>query len=306
MTASYEARLLELALGDERLMVLTAENRAAIRGLPERLGSRFLDTGITEQAMIGLGAGLALRGRIPVAHALAAFLTMRAFEFIRTDVGIPGLPVKLVGAVPGILSEANGPTHQALEDVALMRGVPNLQVFCPADLDDLLIGLPAVIGDERPWYIRYTDRPAVVEHNPTFRPGEAELLMEGDDVAILVYGPLFQEASQAARRLGETGVSVQLLNLRTLKPVDETAILDAARRTRLLVTIEDHFLTGGLHSIVAELLLRHRLVIPTLPIAFDQRWFTPALLPDVLRIEGLTAASLAGRVMVHYQTLRAA
>ena len=106
--ATYESTLLAAAEKDPRLIVVTAENRAAIRGLPAKLGSRFLDTGITEQTMIGMAAGLALRGRIPVVHALATFLTMRAFEFIRTDVGIPGLPVKLVGAVPGVLSEANG------------------------------------------------------------------------------------------------------------------------------------------------------------------------------------------------------
>ena len=121
--ATYQDALLAAALADPRLVVMTAENRAAIRGLPARLGPRFVDVGICEQTMIGMAAGLALRGRIPVVHALASFLTMRAFEFIRTDVGIAGLPVKLVGAVPGFLSEANGPTHQAIEDLALMRRV---------------------------------------------------------------------------------------------------------------------------------------------------------------------------------------
>jgi transketolase len=299
MSATYESRILELALADERLMVITAENRAAIRGLAARLGSRFLDTGITEQTMIGMSAGLALRGRLPVAHALAAFLTMRAFEFIRTDIGIPALPVKLVGAVPGILSEANGPTHQALEDVALMRGVPNMQVFCPADLDDLLIGLPTILASDRPWYVRYIDRPAITRHDPRFVPGEAELVLEGRDVAVLVYGALFNETYQASRELERAGISVHLLNLRTLKPIDEAAILAAVRRTRLLVTVEDHFATGGLYSIVAELLLRHRLTAPTLSIAFDQRWFTPARLADVLRAEQLDPAALAARVLTH-------
>src|SRR6476620_6530455 len=123
-------------------MVLTAENRAAIRNLPAKIGDRFIDVGIAEQTMIGMAAGLALRGRIPVCHALATFLTLRAFEFIRTDVGIAKLPVKLVGSVPGFLSEGNGPTHQAIEDIALMRGIPNMQVFCPADERELVQMLP--------------------------------------------------------------------------------------------------------------------------------------------------------------------
>src|SRR5262245_13462283 len=117
MSAKYADALYDLARADERIVVMTAENRAPIRSLPSLLGERFIDTGITEQTMVGMAAGLALRGRIPVIHALAAFLTMRAFEFIRTDVGIANLPVKIVGTVPGVLSEANGPTHQALEDI---------------------------------------------------------------------------------------------------------------------------------------------------------------------------------------------
>ena len=139
--SSYAHTFEQIALHDERIMVLTAENRAALRDLPAVLGKRFVDVVIAEQAMVGMAAGLALRGRVPICHALAAFLTMRAFEFIRTDVGIAGLPVKLVGAVPGFLSEANGPTHQALEDVSLMRSIPGMQVFCPADGADLSIGL---------------------------------------------------------------------------------------------------------------------------------------------------------------------
>src|SRR5262245_55001762 len=124
---TYEDQLLSLAGADENVIVMTAENRAAIRNVPTVLGPRFIDVGICEQTLIGMAAGLALRGRIPVVHALAAFLTMRAFEFIRTDVGLGNLPVKMIGGVPGFLSEANGPTHQSLEDIALMRAIPNLQ-----------------------------------------------------------------------------------------------------------------------------------------------------------------------------------
>ncbi|NOT09137.1 MAG: transketolase [Gemmatimonadales bacterium] len=296
MKSTYESALRELALEDERLMVLTAENRASIRGLPAVLGSRFIDTGITEQTMIGLAAGLALRGRIPVAHALAAFLTMRPFEFIRTDVGLPALPVKLVGSVPGVMSEANGPTHQALEDVGLMRGIPNMRVFCPADLQDLAIGLPHVIRDPAPWYIRYVDRPTVFEHDPNFRIGAAEVVTDGNDVAILVYGALFREAHQAANLLAADGLSVRLLNLRTIEPIDRDAVIESAKRTRLLVLVEDHFSTGGLPSIVGELLLEERLTARTLTIGFGRRWFTPGLLDDVLRVEQLTPADLAARI----------
>src|SRR5262249_43616204 len=143
----YEEVLASLADRDPDLVILTAENRAPIRTLPALLGDRFIDVGICEQALIGAAAGLALRGRKPIVHALATFLPIRAFEFIRTDIGLPALPVVLVGAVPGFLSEANGPTHQALEDVALMRAIPGMNVFCPADEVELVEALPLLVAD---------------------------------------------------------------------------------------------------------------------------------------------------------------
>src|ERR1700761_5447572 len=163
---SYEELLTELALTDERFIVMTAENRALIRKLPQLLGSRFIDTGITEQTMIGAAAGLALRNRIPVVHALASFLSMRAFEFIRTDAGIPSLPVKLSAFIPGFLSDANGPTHQAIEDISIMRGIPNMTVFAPADEDDLVKMLPKIWDSADPAYTRITPRQIGYVHAP--------------------------------------------------------------------------------------------------------------------------------------------
>src|ERR1700685_2429517 len=129
---SYEELLTEITLSDERFVVMTAENRALVRNIPAKLGKRFIDTGITEQTMVGAAAGLALRGRIPVIHALAAFFTMGAFEFVCTESCFPNLPLKLSGFIPGLLSDANGPTHQAIEDISLMRGIPNMTVYAPA------------------------------------------------------------------------------------------------------------------------------------------------------------------------------
>ncbi len=275
---------------------MTAENRAAIRALPRLLGPRFIDVGICEQTLVGAAAGLALRGRVPVVHALASFLVMRAFEFIRTDVGIAGLPVKLVGYIPGFLSEANGPTHQAMEDVALMRGIPGMRVVCPADEAELLAALPVLLADPGPCYLRYNASPPAVEHN-AFALGKAEVLSDGEVVAILTYGLLLREAVAARTILEARGVPVRLVNLRSLKPVDEAAILAAARRSWLLVTVEDHFVTGGLHSIVAEVMLRHRVAPRTLPIALQERWFKPALLGDVLRHEGFTGEAIARRIL---------
>lgn len=297
---SYENFLYDIALRDDRLIVLTAENRAAIRNLPLKLGKRFIDTGITEQTMTGIAAGLALRGRIPVTHALAAFLTMRAFEFIRTDVGIPALPVKMVGGVAGFLSEANGPTHQALEDISIMRGIPNMNVFAPADEEDMLIGLETVLLSSQPCYIRYNNLKPAMQHNRSFQMGKAEMINDGEDITIITYGMLLRQAYEAMIMLETKGISVRLLNMRTLKPVDEEAIINAAHQTSMIVTLEDHFLTGGLYSIVGEVFLKHNIMNSVLPIAMENKWFKPALLDDVLKYEKFTGVAIAEKIEQSY------
>ena len=293
---SYEELLTETALADQRFIVMTAENRALVRNIPNKLGNRFIDTGITEQTMIGAAAGLALRGRIPVVHALASFLTMRAFEFIRTDAGIPNLPVKLSSFIPGFLSDGNGPTHQAIEDISLMRGIPNMTVFAPADEDDLVKMLPKIWAHPQPSYVRINTRKTDYVHAP-FELGKAEVISIGDDVTIITYGLLFEQALTAVEILRSEGLSVGLINLRSLKPVDERAIIEATRDSALTVTLEDHFQTGGLYSIVAEVLLKHGLTANVLPLALNDRWFKPALLPAVLQHEGFTGKQIAEKIL---------
>ena len=294
---SYEQALNEIVQPDARYVVVTAENRGPMRGLPAQLGERFVDCGIAEQAMVGLAAGLALVGRVPIVHALAAFLTMRAYEFIRTDVGLPGLPVKLIGSAAGFLSDANGPTHQALEDIALMRAIPGMQIFCPADLEDLMISLPVVLSSPHPSYLRYNPQPEVVKHRSTFEIGQAEIIAAGHDVTILTYGMLLSQALEAMRLLAWEGVSAGVVNLRTLKPIDADAILRAAHGSSLLVTLEDHFLIGGLYSIVAEILVGAGQGARVLPLALPDRWFRPARLEEVLVHEGFAGSQIAARIM---------
>lgn len=292
---NYETILLELAREDERMVVLTAENRALIRNLPSQLGVRFIDTGITEQTMIGMAAGLALRGNIPVCHALATFLTLRAFEFIRTDVGISGLPVKLTSWVPGFLSDGNGPTHQAIEDVSILRGIPGMTVFCPAGEEDMLLSLKKIWQSPNPAYLRGIVRKTGYTHAP-FEIGKAETISEGSDVTILVYGMLFNECMQAAETLRGQGLSVGMVNMRSLKPVDEAVILRTVSNSRLVVAVEDHFRTGGLYTIIAETLLKHKMSGNVQSIALDEKWFKPASLPEVLEYEGFTGPKIAQRI----------
>lgn len=301
---NYEQLLIETALADERIIVMTAENRALVRNAPAALKGRFIDTGITEQTMVGMAAGLALRGRIPIVHALAPFLTMRAYEFIRTDVGIAHLPVKLSGYIPGFLSDGNGPTHQAIEDVAIMRGIPGMEVYAPADEADLVGMLPIIWSSPAPAYVRINHKPGSYTHAP-YLPGKAEIVARGKDVTLLVYGFLFENALKAKALLENEGLSVGLINMRSLKPVDEAAIVEAAAGSGRLVTIEDHFQTGGLYSIVAEVLLKHRITADVTSLSLGEDWFKPGLLGQVLETAGFTPEQLAQRIkqVNSYQTI---
>lgn len=296
---TYEQLITELALTDDRLIIMTAENRALIRNIPNNpaLANRFIDTGITEQTMIGMAAGLALRGRVPVVHALAAFLTMRAFEFIRTDVGIANLPVKLTGFIPGLLSDGNGPTHQAIEDISIMRGIPHLQVFAPADEEDMLVMMPEIWKSKSPSYTRANLVKPIYQHDKNFRIGKAEVVDEPATITFLVYGMLFNQVYQAKQILEEQGQAVGLVNMRSLKPVDEEIILRAAQESELVVIVEDHFKTGGLYSIVAEVLLKHQTTGNVQSLSLDENWFKPARLSEVLDHEGFTPEKIAMRTL---------
>jgi transketolase len=296
---TYEQLITELALTDDRLIIMTAENRALIRNIPNNpaLANRFIDTGITEQTMIGMAAGLALRGRVPVVHALAAFLTMRAFEFIRTDVGIANLPVKLTGFIPGLLSDGNGPTHQAIEDISIMRGIPHMQVFAPADEEDMLVMMPEIWKSKSPSYTRANLVKPIYQHDKNFRIGKAEVVDEPATITFLVYGMLFNQVYQAKQILEEQGQAVGLVNMRSLKPVDEEIILRAAQESELVVIVEDHFKTGGLYSIVAEVLLKHQTTGNVQSLSLKENWFKPARLSEVLDHEGFTPEKIAMRTL---------
>ncbi len=287
----YEDLILTLTSSDNRYLVLTAENRALIRNLPQSIGEKFIDTGITEQTMIGVAAGLALRGRIPICHALAAFLTMRSFEFIRTDIGIANLNVKLCGFIPGILSDANGPTHQAIEDISIMRGIPNMHVFAPANAEDMLQMLPIIWSSPNPSYIRVLTQKGTYNHSE-FHYGKAEVIKKGNDANILVYGYLFNEALLASETINASGLSIGLVNMRCLKPIDEALIIELANEGKPIFIIEDHFQIGGLYTIVAETLLKNNKTAKVHSISFQERWFKPSLLSAVLEYEKMNAHHL--------------
>jgi len=294
---TYEEELKRICDKDSRVLVMTAENRAAIRNLPEMLGDRFIDVGIAEQTMVGMAAGLALMGNRPVVHALAAFLTMRAFEFIRTDIGISGMPVKLVGSVAGFLSDANGPTHQAIEDISIMKGIPGMNVFCPADISESVEALEDIITDDSPWYIRYNPLKEVYKHEPVIK-GKAELIGNGKDVGIFVYGTLFSTALRVKEILESAGLGVSLLNVRFIKPFDTEKVHQILTGCGTVVCIEDHFSEGGFGSVLANFCFENNINRKIININLGEKWFKPALLDDVLAYEGFTPEEISRKILL--------
>lgn len=291
----YQVELLKVFEADPRLVVMTAENRAPIRDIIPHLGERFIDTGITEQTMVGMSAGLALRGRIPVIHALSTFLTMRAFEFIRTDIGIPQLPVKLVGFVPGVLSEANGPTHQALEDLALMLQVPGMRVFSPGTHQELAQALPTICADPHPWYIRYNHR-EFDGWNPSFELGGVKSVGSNSDCALITHGALLSECLKARELLLELGIRSSLIHAPCLSPFPDKKLRELLRNTQNLFIIEDHFRRGALSSLISEMYLNESEKPKVVSFDFGAKWFQPSLLPELLHYEGFTPEAISNRV----------
>lgn len=302
----YEKCLAQLAATDERIVVLTAENRAAIRSLPNHLGNRFIDVGICEQTLLGVAAGLAARGRRPIVHALAAFLTMRGFEFIRTDIGIGRLPVILVGGVPGLLSDGNGPTHQAIEDMSLMRGIPGMSVVAPADQWELTQGIATAVRNASPSYIRYYDAAPSVEHHGEYDFGCAEFIGSAQaPVVIAAYGLLLAQAIRAQQLLRQQSINACVLNMRTLAPLDKHALDAVAASARLVTVLEDHFEVGGLFSAIAEHLALSEISIPLLPINLKHDWFRAGLLDDAMNAAGLSGHHVAEAIVARLEKVNA-
>ena len=190
----YETKLLEAVKKNLEVVVMTAENRFSMRNIPSILGDKFIDVGIMEQNMVGIAAGLSASGKIPIMHALAAFLTIRSFEFIRTDLGYPNLKSIIAGTFTGFISQGNGPTHQAIEDIGLMRIIPNVSVFAPSNIYEMCKIFEIIKDIPGPVYLRYLDDTEVNYGSENFKFGKNLQIKDGEDVAILSYGTLLKNA----------------------------------------------------------------------------------------------------------------
>lgn len=252
--------LKEAAELDERIVALCADLAESTRmhWFQEAFPKRYIEIGVAEQNLAAVASGMAQYGKIPFIASYAAFSPGRNNEQIRTTISLNNVPVKIVGSHAGVSVGPDGATHQALEDVALMRVQPNMTVVVPADSEEARKATHAIAASGKPAYIRLgrSNTPQFTTTESPFEFGTANVLWdtENPQVAFIACGTLVYNALQAAKALAEKGIESIVLNNHTIKPMDETAVIEAARRAGAVVTVEEHQVSGGMGSAVAEIL----------------------------------------------------
>ena len=243
---------------NKNIVVLDADLAESTRSIKfkEKYPERFFDFGVAEQNMVATAAGLAASGKIPFACSFAVFITGRAYDQIRLNAGISHLNIKLVGSHGGLLTGEDGASHQSLEDISLMRGIPGMVVVQPADFTEAKKATIEIAKYKGPVYLRLARGkvPLINDENYQFKIGKGVVLREGKDIAIIATGALVNESLKAYDELKKQKISARIINVHTIKPIDKNLILKAAKETKAIITAEDHSINGGLGSAVAEVL----------------------------------------------------
>ncbi len=295
----YGEALVELAARDERIVVLGADltDSTRTKWFANEYPDRFFDFGIAEQNMLNAAAGLSLVGKIPWVSTYGVFVAGRAWDQIRTTTCYSNLNVKIGGAHGGISVGPDGATHQALEDVATMRVLPNMSVVVPADYHETKKAVAWACKHVGPVYVRFGREPVPVVTKPEdpFEWGKANLISEGSDVTIANNGPVLKQAMEAVKLLSKKGISVRLLNIHTVKPIDHEAIAKAARETGAIVAVEEHQVAGGFGSAVAESVVQSY-PVPMRFIGIQDRFGESGTPEQLFEEFGLTAKHIVAAV----------
>ncbi|MFC1616559.1 transketolase family protein, partial [Patescibacteria group bacterium] len=269
---AWAEALIELGEKDPNVVVLDADlSKSTLTNLfGEKFPNRHFNMGIAEQNMINVAGGLSLTGKIPFVSTYGVFVSGRAWEQIRTSVCYGELNVKLGGAHGGISVGPDGATHQALEEITIMRVLPKMTVIVPADYYEMKKAVYAAYQIKGPVYLRFNREkvPVVTNDNSPFVVGKANIMREGSDVTVIACGPMVAEALDASEELQMQDISVEVINLHTIKPIDKETILASAKKTGAVVTAEEHQKAGGMGSAVLETLAENH-VVPVEMVGID-------------------------------------
>ena len=297
---SFGEALIELAKTNENIIVLDADLAAATKTgvFKKAYPERFIDCGIAESNMVSIAAGLATCGKIPFAASFAMFSAGRAFEQVRNSVCYPKLNVKIVGSHAGISVGEDGATHQCCEDIALMRAIPGMTVLNPCDHYEMIAAVKAMAEKNGPCYVRL-GRLAVESVNNNddykFEIGKGITLKDGSDITIIATGLMVQEAVKAAKVLEADGINARVINIHTIKPLDEELIIKAAKETGRIVTCEEHNVVGGLGEAVSSLLCE-KCPVPVTKIGVNDVFGHSGPAVDLLKEFGLSADNIVATV----------
>ena len=255
---SYGEALADLGNKNKDIVVLDADlsNATKTNIFAKEFPDRFFDTGISEQDMMGTAAGFATCGKIPYVSSFAVFAAGRAYDQIRNSICYPNLNVKICSTHSGITVGEDGATHQMLEDIALMRSLPNMTVISPSDDVQTKWAIEEISKIKGPVYVRMSRyaTPVLYDENEKFEIGKAHQIGEGTDACIIATGDVVCEAIKAKEELEKQGINIRVLDMHTIKPIDKNAIIKSAKETKKIITLEDHNIIGGLGSAVCEVL----------------------------------------------------
>ena len=299
--ATFGIAAVELAATTDNLMVLTADvsTSAGLERFRRTFPDKFLDVGIAEQNMMGIAAGLASEGFHVITTTFAPFQTMRCCEQIRVNLGYMGQKVCMVGLASGVALGTLGYTHCCIEDVAIMRAIPGITVVCPADCGETVKAVLAAVHHHESVYIRLTgssNNPMVYREDYSFEFGKALWLREGRDVTIIATGTMVHESLEAAKLLEGDGIATAVVNMHTIKPLDNDAVTRACAESALLVTAEEHSIIGGLGGAVAEFKATLKQTPPQLFIGLPDKYGKVGEYKYLLKKHGLTANDMATRI----------
>jgi transketolase len=293
----FAATLLELARADRDVLAVTSDSRGSGRltGYAQAVPEQIVEVGIAEQNVVGIAAGLASAGKKVYAVSPACFLTARAFEQIKNDVCYSDQPVKLVGISAGVSYGALGATHHSLHDYAALRAINNITIVAPADNFETREAIRAAYAAPHPVYVRLGKAavPHVHAEGDTFAMGQAALVREGSEVTYIACGETVAVAIAAAQRLATEGISCRVLSMHTIKPLDEAAVLAAARETGAIVTVEEHSVHGGLGEACAAVLMRHGAHVPFEIVGFPDEFMVYGSQSELFEHYGISGEGLA-------------
>jgi transketolase len=299
MRDAYGEALLEIGKEDERVVVLDADvfEHVRVHLFANDFPERFFEMGVAEANMIGVAAGLATVGLIPFANTFGVFASKRACDQVSVSVAYPNLNVKVVGHYSGLTTGNTGATHQSIDDVAIMRAMPNMMVVEPADTVELPALLRAVLQHRGPVYFRVmrAEVPTIFSKKHSFSLTKGVILREGEDVTLIGSGLMTAICLEAAEILARDGLSCQVINIHTIKPIDREMITRAAEKTGAIITAENHSIIGGLGSAVAEVLVE-TCPVPMERIGIKDIFGRSGRLEDLLKKYGLTANDIVESV----------